>query len=111
MFKVVFEMQFQPKSFNISVVFCPLGYANKLLLGSLQGPLQLWNVKSQKHVYWFKGFGSAVTCIQQAPAFNVCAIGLDNGRVYLHNIRFDISLMTFSQDGGAVTAIDFRTGM
>ncbi|TGZ71510.1 hypothetical protein CRM22_002595 [Opisthorchis felineus] len=105
----VFSEQFSPDSFSITALACPLGYRNKLLFGSAQGPLQLWNVMSSKQLYWFKGFGAAVTCIEPAPALDVCAIGLGDGHIYLHNIKYDISLLKFVQDGGAVTSIIFRS--
>ncbi|KAF6770474.1 hypothetical protein AHF37_11360 [Paragonimus kellicotti] len=108
--EVVFSMQFSSKSFNITAISNPLGYKNKLLLGSSQGPLQLWNVKSQKQLYWFKGFGAPVSCIAQAPAVDVCAVGLADGRVCLHNIKYDTTLLNFLHDGGAVTAVSFRNG-
>ncbi|THD20913.1 WD repeat containing protein 36 [Fasciola hepatica] len=106
---VVFEMQFDSKVFRISCLLGPLSYRNKILLGSHQGALQLWNVQSQKQIYWFKGFGAAVTCLTQAPAVDLCAIGLADGSVYLHNLRYDITLLRFVHDGGAVTSITFKT--
>ncbi|KER27125.1 hypothetical protein T265_05748 [Opisthorchis viverrini] len=107
--EAVFSEQFSPDSFTITALACPLGYRNKLLFGSAQGPLQLWNVVSSKQLYWFKGFGAAVACIEPAPALDVCAIGLGDGHIYLHNIKYDISLLKFVQDGGAVTSIIFRS--
>lgn len=41
---------------------------------------------------------------------NVVAIGLECGDIYIHNLKFDETLMKFSQDWGAVTGITFRTG-
>ncbi|VEL15060.1 unnamed protein product [Protopolystoma xenopodis] len=107
--KQIMELTFPIKSFTINVIFNPYGYGERLLLGSIQGALSLWNLRSRKQLYWFRGFGSAITCIQQAPALDVCAIGLADGRVILHNIRFDSSLATFEQDSGAINSIDFRT--
>lgn len=103
-------MQFDPKAFHISCLFGPLSYQNKILLGSHQGALQLWNVQSQKQVYWFKGFGAGVTCLAQAPAVDICAVGLADGCVYLHNLRYDITLLRFIHDGGAITSITFKSG-
>jgi hypothetical protein len=40
----------------------------------------------------------------------VIAVGLADGRVLLHNIKYDETVMTFTQDWGPVTAISFRTG-
>ena len=48
--------------------------------------------------------------LSQAPAVDVAAIGLQNGRVLLHNLKYDETLMSFSQDWGPVICISFRTG-
>ncbi|VDD81570.1 unnamed protein product [Mesocestoides corti] len=104
-----FGKAFPEDTFCISAICHPSGYGDKLLLGSSQGPLQLWKTSSQKPIYWFKGFGSSVTCIVQTPAVDVCAIGLGNGQVVLHNLRYDMSLVSVAQDGGAITSIEFRS--
>lgn len=46
----------------------------------------------------------------QAPAVDVVAVGLADGRVILHNIKFDETIVTFTHDWGPVTAVSFRTG-
>lgn len=46
----------------------------------------------------------------QAPAVDVVAVGLQNGKIFLHNLKFDEIVMRFMQDWGAVTSISFRTG-
>lgn len=38
------------------------------------------------------------------------AIGLADGHIYLHNLKFDETVMKFIQDWGPVTTISFRTG-
>lgn len=101
---------FAENVFNISSMCHPTGYGDKLLLGSSQGPLQLWKTLTRKPIYWFRGFDSSVTCLVQAPSFDVCAIGLGNGQIILHNLRYDTTLISVAQDGGAVTTIDFRSG-
>ncbi|KAH8874328.1 WD repeat-containing protein 36 [Schistosoma japonicum] len=108
--EIVSHIEFSTKSFRVTSVLCPLNYKNKILFGSFQGPLQLWNVMSRRLLYWFKGFNSSVTCLQQAPAVDVCAIGLADGRVIIHNLRYDVTLMNFAQDGGAITSIGFKGG-
>ena len=101
---------FSEESFEVSAMCHPTGYGDKLLLGSSQGSLQLWKCFKNKPLYWFKGFDSPVTCLVQAPSPDVCAIGLANGEVVLHNLRYDTSLISVTQDGGAVTTIEFRSG-
>jgi len=41
---------------------------------------------------------------------DVVAIGLANGQIYLHNLKFDETITKFTQDWGPVTTIAFRTG-
>ncbi|VDO12614.1 unnamed protein product [Rodentolepis nana] len=103
------EHTFDENTFIISAICHPTGYGDKLLLGSAQGPLQLWKSLSKKPIYWFKGFDSPVTCLVQAPSPDVCAIGLGNGQIVLHNLRYDTPLISVSQEGGAIKAIEFRT--
>ncbi|GBN71652.1 WD repeat-containing protein 36 [Araneus ventricosus] len=94
---------------SISAIVHPSTYLNKILLGSLQGCLQLWNLRTNKLIYTFDGWGSPVTVLEQAPAINVVAVGLECGDIYIHNLKFDETLMKFSQDWGAVTGLSFRT--
>ncbi|KAL7988865.1 hypothetical protein Chor_007784 [Crotalus horridus] len=103
------QLDFDKTVFAISAVLHPYTYMNKILLGSEQGPLQLWNVKSNKLLYTFPGWGAGVTVLEQAPAVDVIAIGLVTGHIIVHNIKFDETLMKFQQDWGPITAISFRT--
>lgn len=41
---------------------------------------------------------------------DVVAIGLTSGKIVIHNLKYDETLMTFQQDWGPITAIAFRTG-
>jgi len=103
------ELTFSKDKFNISAICHPSTYLDKILLGSEQGALHLWNIKSTKLVYKFKGWGSAVRCLEQAPAIDVVAIGLDSGDIYLHNLKYDETVVKFQQDWGAVTSLTFRS--
>lgn len=97
------------RHFAATVLSHPATYVNKVLLGSRQGRLQLWNVATQQMVYEFVGWGSAVTCVEQSTAVDVVAIGLADGRIMLHNLKTDRTLLRFVQEGGPVTALTFRT--
>nr|XP_028604268.1 WD repeat-containing protein 36 [Podarcis muralis] len=103
------QMNFDKTVFAVSAIMHPSTYLNKILLGSEQGNLQLWNVKSNKLLYTFPGWGAGVTVLQQAPAVDVIAVGLVSGYIIVHNIKFDETLMKFQQDWGPITAISFRT--
>ena len=39
------------------------------------------------------------------------AVGLGDGQIILHNLRFDETVVKFSQDWGPVTVLAFRTGV
>ncbi|CAK5040589.1 unnamed protein product [Aphanomyces euteiches] len=103
--KIEFDAEFTP-----SVLLHPSTYLNKVVVGSAQGGLQLWNVRTLKCIYSFKGWGSQVTSMAQSPAVDVVAIGLADGRIFIHNLKFDTTLMNFSQRSeGRVTSLSFRT--
>lgn len=106
---IYLEIPFQNDTFKITAIMHPSTYANKVVLGSEQGFLQLWNVKKGKLVYTFNGFDSKITIIEQSPALDVVAVGLSSGKIILLNLKLDVVLMEFSQEWGAVTGITFRT--
>lgn len=58
-----------------------------------------WNQSVKK---WTNNF--------QSPAVDVVGIGTATGRIIIHNIRLDETLMSFTQDWGPITALAFRTG-
>lgn len=103
------EMEFQRKCFEITAIAHPATYLNKILVGSKQGKMQLWNLKTCKLLYSFSGWDSSVLVLEQAPAPDVIAVGLANGRIILHNLKFDETVVDFKQDWGTVTGISFRT--
>ncbi|XP_038026706.2 WD repeat-containing protein 36 isoform X1 [Anas platyrhynchos] len=103
------QVVFDKATFAVSAILHPSTYLNKILLGSEQGGLQLWNIRSNKLLYSFPGWGFGVTTLAQAPAVDVVAVGLVSGHIIVHNIKFDETLMKFQQDWGPITAISFRT--
>ena len=64
----------------------------------------LWSLQGMElyvlSVHWF-----------QSPVEHVVAVGLGDGRIIVHNLQCDETLMTFKQDWGPVTTISFRTGL
>lgn len=58
-------MTFSNASFQVTVVMHPSTYLNKILFGSKQGSLQLWNIKQNKLVYTFDGWDEPVTVVEQ----------------------------------------------
>ncbi|XP_076239663.1 WD repeat-containing protein 36 [Calliopsis andreniformis] len=107
--ELVLELTFSSKLFKITSLMHPNTYMNKVLFGSEQGQLQLWNLKIVKSIYAFNGWNTPVTVIEQAPAIDVVAVGLSDGRIILHNLKFDESLFELVQDWGSVISISFRT--
>ena len=57
-------------------------YLNKVVVGSQEGKLQLWNFASGKMLYEFTGLGdAAVQCIAPSPALDVVGLGMSDGCV------------------------------
>uniref|UniRef100_A0A336LZ66 CSON006517 protein n=1 Tax=Culicoides sonorensis TaxID=179676 RepID=A0A336LZ66_CULSO len=106
---VYLEIPFDKTSFKVTSIVHPPTYVNKIVLGSEQGTLQLWNLKSSKLIYTFNKYDSKITVLEAAPASDIIAIGMENGRISLLNLKFDEILMEFNQECGAVTSISFRT--
>lgn len=96
-------------SFNITACVHPATYLNKILLGSKQGKLQLWNIRTNTMIHEITGWREEVLILEQAPAVDVIAIGLQSGRIVLHNVKYDKTLMSFYQEFGLITSITFRT--
>ncbi|XP_058473058.1 WD repeat-containing protein 36 [Solea solea] len=103
------HLQFDPNTFDVTAMMHPSTYLNKILLGSSQGALQLWNIKTSKLLYTFPGWSAGVTVLQQSPAVDVVGVGTATGRIIIHNIRMDETLMSFTQDWGPITSLAFRT--
>lgn len=103
------DLPFSNAEFRISAIVHIPTYMNKILLGSEQGGLQLWNIKDARLVHTFTAFPSKVNVLEAAPAVDVVAIGLMDGAIILLNLKFDERLMEFRQDWGPVTGISFRT--
>ena len=72
--------------------------------------MQLWNVRTNKLIFSFAGWASAVLTVVQSPAVDVVGAGLEDGNVVLHNLRYDETLMKFRQEWGPVVILSFRTG-
>lgn len=84
----------------------------QVLLGSEEGSLQLWNLQSKKLVYTFAGWNSPVRCIASSPALDTVAVGCADGKVHVHNLKYDETLMSFTHSANsAVTSLSFRSGM
>ncbi|XP_037607717.1 WD repeat-containing protein 36 [Sebastes umbrosus] len=107
--EIYLRLQFDPVTFDVSAMMHPSTYLNKVLLGSSQGALQLWNIKTSKLLFTFPGWSAGVTVLQQSPAVDVVGVGTATGRIIIHNIRLDETLMSFTQDWGPISSLAFRT--
>ncbi|XP_048477573.1 WD repeat-containing protein 36 [Plutella xylostella] len=105
---IFMEQNFDGKSFEVTAFCHPPTYMNKILIGSQQGQLLLWNLRTSKLLYTFKGWGSTVTVLEPAPAVDVVAIALANGKILLHNLLYDQTITDFTHDWGQVSSLSFR---
>ncbi|MFH4980109.1 hypothetical protein AB6A40_006818 [Gnathostoma spinigerum] len=97
-----------PAEFTVTAAVHPATYINKVLIGSASGTMRLINVKTSKLVYeFYKPFDSAIDVFQQSPVVDVIAVGLRNGQILIHNLKFNETVMSFQHDV-SVTAISFR---
>lgn len=78
------------------------------MIGTKEGSILLYNLKSKKQIYRFNGWGSPVTTIEQSPVIDVVAIGLADGRIVMHNLKTDKTLFIV-QGESEVTCLAFRT--
>ncbi|RYQ94128.1 hypothetical protein Ahy_B08g089011 [Arachis hypogaea] len=98
------------RSFSPSCIMHPDTYLNKVLVGSEQGLMHLWNISTKKKIFEFKGWNSPITCCVSSPALDVVAVGCADGSIHVHNIRYDEELVTFTHSTrGFVTALSFCT--
>ncbi|CAI0428720.1 unnamed protein product [Linum tenue] len=96
--------------FTPSCIMHPETYLNKIVFGSQEGSMQLWNISTKKKLYDFKGWKSSITSCVSSPALDVVAVGCADGKIHVHNIRYDEELVTFTHSSrGAVTALSFST--
>ncbi|KAI3414794.1 WD_REPEATS_REGION domain-containing protein [Psidium guajava] len=97
-------------NFSPSCIMHPDTYLNKVILGSQEGSLQLWNLSTKTKLYEFKGWNSSISSCVSSPALDVVAVGCADGKIHIHNIRYDEELVTFSHSmKGSVTALSFST--
>ncbi|XP_077238613.1 transducin family protein / WD-40 repeat family protein [Tasmannia lanceolata] len=98
------------EKFSPSFIMHPDTYLNKVIIGSQEGSLQLWNISTKKKLYEFKGWNSSIYCCVSSPALDVVAVGCADGKVHVHNVRYDEEIVTFTHSTrGAVTTLSFRT--
>ncbi|KAK8858577.1 hypothetical protein IAR55_002806 [Kwoniella newhampshirensis] len=99
-------------SFTATNLMHPATYLNKVLIGSQEGELQLWNVRTCSLIHTFPhptpAAPSPVTTIVQSPAVDVVGVGYLNGAVRVFDIRQGDLVMQMKIEDGAVNALTFR---
>ncbi|PWY98745.1 beta-transducin [Testicularia cyperi] len=112
-----------PADFVASSLLHPATYLNKILIGSTDGQLTLWNIRTGSLIHSYdaatlrKGAGgsganasSAIVGLTQSPAVDVIAVGFSEGQVLLHDIRLDESLFSVHVSGGLSSgSVSFRS--
>ena len=94
-----------------TAILHPDTYLNKVIVASSSGHLDLWNIRSQKRVYRFDSFaGKPITCLAQSSVVDVVGIGCADGNIFVHNLRFDETLMHFCMTGQTIQTMSFRLG-
>jgi U3 small nucleolar RNA-associated protein 21 len=125
-----------PSDSTVSCVLHPHAYLDKILIGTEEGHLDLFNIHVGELVYRLKPFERirdfnvlnnlilrnneeetndddamtiSVTCLCNSSVLDVVAIGLSDGQIILHNIRYDKSLFSLVHSPGPITSLSFRT--
>jgi len=104
------EINFDSEQFQVTAAIQPQTYVNKVLFGSHQGKLQLWNIRKNRMLYEFSDLGNCpITALEQSPAVDVIGVGFDSGLITLLNLRSGVVIMKLHQEYGAVTSMSFMT--
>lgn len=101
-------ISFDDTIFKISAICHPLNHHQELLIGSEQGQIQLWSIGEEKCLSKFDRWTSKVRCLAQSPVEDVIGIGLEDGNIFILNIRHDKLIMKIYQEYGPVTSMSFR---
>ncbi|BGP02493.1 putative WD-repeat protein [Rhodotorula toruloides ATCC 204091] len=108
-----------PTGFTATKVLHPASYLNKVVVGSKEGEVAVWNVRTGSCIHTFPSSAlagshpaSAVTSLSQSPAIDVLGIGLATGACILFDVRLGEVLGKVRLEGegaGEVAALSFRT--
>lgn len=115
-------VEFEP-GFTATSLLHPATYINKVLVGSMEGSLQLWNIRTQACIHKYSsssllvspsaaaadGSSYAITALTQSPAIDVVGIGFATGEISVYDVRADERLMRMFMEGGNIRALGFRS--
>ncbi|GAA5843467.1 hypothetical protein JCM9279_000759 [Rhodotorula babjevae] len=108
-----------PDGFSATKVEHPASYLNKVVVGSKEGALAVWNVRTGSCIHTFSASAlcgasppSAITAIAQSPAIDVLGVGLASGACILFDVRLGEVMGKVRLEGegaGEVAGVAFRT--
>lgn len=97
-----------PSDITVTSVVHPQTYLDKILFGTKQGPMYLYNVRAGKIIHKFTPHDAAITCIQTSTAVDIVAVGYVDGTIVLLDLLHDVTLFTLRHSPGPVNTISFR---
>ncbi|BGP25126.1 rRNA-processing protein utp21 [Rhodotorula toruloides] len=108
-----------PTGFTATKMIHPSSYLNKVVVGSKEGEIAVWNVRTGSCIHTFPSStlagshpASAITSISQSPAIDVLGVGLASGACVLFDVRLGEVFGKVRLEGegaGEVAALSFRT--
>ncbi|KAL1412861.1 rRNA-processing protein utp21 [Vanrija albida] len=105
------EIQFH-STFTATTLMHPVTYLNKILVGSKEGELALWNIRTGSLIHTFPSFTpsapSPVTTIVQSPAVDVVGVGYLDGAIRVMDIKDAELVMQMRMDQGSIEGLSFR---
>ncbi|KAI5478393.1 WD repeat protein, U3 small nucleolar RNA-associated protein 21 [Pseudohyphozyma bogoriensis] len=102
--------------FTANRVVHPASYLNKVVVGSKEGDLAIWNVRTASLIHTFEASSlvtspSPVTALTQSPAIDVLGVGYAGGETVLFDVRMGEVLGRVRLEGegcGEVAGVAFR---
>ncbi|EWC44732.1 hypothetical protein DRE_06510 [Drechslerella stenobrocha 248] len=102
---------------DIVSVLHPPTFLNKICVGTSQGGVEIWNIRSRKLVYSILPPKAAdgteigyLTSLSLSTHHSIIAMGFSSGIIHLHNIATDTSLFQLSSSS-PVTSLSFRSDL
>jgi len=95
----------------VNAICHPPTYLNKIVVGTQEGTVHLYNVRTLKHIHTFNlPRHGAVTSLVAAPSqLDIIAVGYNSGHIVIFNAKTDSVITTFTQSEGEVTTLSFRS--
>jgi U3 small nucleolar RNA-associated protein 21 len=91
---------------EITGVFHPHTYLNKVVKICRGGKMVLYNISSRKEIYGYEAFDAEITCIEQTPVIDMVCVGLCTGEICFLNLKTGKTLFSLSCKG-AVKELSF----